>query len=95
MKGWRDKGVFRNFAKFTGRHLYQSLFFDKIVGGAWNLLEEEALTKEFLCEFGKIFKNTFFTEQLWATDSVTSGFRAYRATALGGVLRRDPRNWVT
>ena len=24
------KGVFRNFAKFTGKHLYQSLFFYKV-----------------------------------------------------------------
>ena len=26
------KGVFRNFIKFTGKHLCQSLFFNKIAG---------------------------------------------------------------
>ena len=26
------KYVLRNFAKFTGKHLYQSLFFDKVAG---------------------------------------------------------------
>ena len=26
------KGVFRNFAKFIGKHLCQSLFFNKVVG---------------------------------------------------------------
>ena len=26
------KGVLRNFAKFTGNHLYQSLFFNKVAG---------------------------------------------------------------
>ena len=26
------KGVLRNFAKYTGKHLCQSLFFDKVVG---------------------------------------------------------------
>ena len=26
------KGVLRNFAKFTGKHLLQSLFFDKDAG---------------------------------------------------------------
>ena len=26
------KGVLRNFAKFTGKHLYQSLFFNKVAG---------------------------------------------------------------
>ena len=25
-------GVLRNFAKFTGKHLYQSLFFNKVAG---------------------------------------------------------------
>ena len=29
---FRKKGVFRNFAKFTGKHLRQSLFFNKVVG---------------------------------------------------------------
>ena len=26
------KGVFRNLEKFTGKHLYQSLFFEKVAG---------------------------------------------------------------
>ena len=26
------KGIFRNFTKFTGKHLRQSLFFNKVVG---------------------------------------------------------------
>ena len=29
------KGVLRNFAKFTGKHLCQSLFFNKVAGGAF------------------------------------------------------------
>ena len=29
-----EKGVLRNFAKFTGKHLCQGLFFNKVVGGA-------------------------------------------------------------
>ena len=28
---WK-KGVLRNFVKFTGKHLCQSLFFDKVAG---------------------------------------------------------------
>ena len=27
-----EKGVLRNFAKFTGKHLSQSLFFKKVAG---------------------------------------------------------------
>ena len=26
------KGVLKNFAKFTGKHLYRSLFFNKVLG---------------------------------------------------------------
>ena len=29
-----EKGVLRNFAKFTGEHLCQSHFFNKVAGGA-------------------------------------------------------------
>ena len=32
------KGVLRNFAKFTGKHLCQSLFFNKVASGACNFL---------------------------------------------------------
>ena len=42
------KCVLRNFAKFTGKHLCQRLFF-KI----------EPLTQMFSCEFCEISKNTF------------------------------------
>ena len=50
------KGVLRNFAKFTGKHLCQSLFFNK-----------ETLALVFSCKFCEISKNTFFTEHLWTT----------------------------
>ena len=43
------KGVLRNFAKFTGKHLLHSLFFDK----------KETLVQVFSCEFCELFKNTF------------------------------------
>ena len=40
------KGVLRNFAKFTGKHLCQNLFFNKVAG--------------LSSKFCKISKNTFF-----------------------------------
>ena len=43
------KGVRKNFAKFTGKHLCQSFFFKK-----------ELLAKVFSCEFWEISNNTFF-----------------------------------
>ena len=44
-----EKGVLRNFAKLTGKHLCQSLFIIK-----------ETLAQMFSCEFCEISKNIFF-----------------------------------
>ena len=43
------KEVLKNFAKFTGKHLWQNLFFKK-----------EALAQAFCCEFCEISKNAIF-----------------------------------
>ena len=56
------KGVFRQFAKFTGKHLCQSLFFNKVAGlrpKACNFIKKESLAQVFSCEFCEISKNTF------------------------------------
>ena len=45
------KGVLRKFAKFLGKHLYQSLFFNKVAGLPVN--------------FVKCLRTSFFTEHLW------------------------------
>ena len=51
------KGVLKNFAKFTGKHLCQSLCFNKVEG--LNFIEKETLAEVFFCKFCEIFKNTF------------------------------------
>ena len=51
---WRcsvKRGVLRNFGKFTGKHLCQNLFLDK-VAGLWN-------SQVFSREFSEISNNTF------------------------------------
>ena len=56
------KGVLRNFAKFTGKHLCQSLLFNKVAGlrpQACNFIKKETLAQVLSCEFHKISKNTF------------------------------------
>ena len=53
------KGVLGNFAKFTGKHLCQSLFFNKVAGGACNFIKKETLAQVFSCEFCEISKNIF------------------------------------
>ena len=62
------KGVLRNFVKFTGKHLCQSLFFNKVAAPA-TLLKKETLTQVFSSEFYEISKNTCSTEHLWTTAS--------------------------
>ena len=54
------KGVFRNFAKFTGKQLRQSLFFNNVVDlRPAALLKKEALAQVFPCEFCEMSKNPF------------------------------------
>ena len=43
------KGVLRNFAKFTGKHLWQSLFFNEVTGlRPATLLKRDSCTGVFL-----------------------------------------------
>ena len=63
------KGILRNFVKFTGKHLCQSLFFNK-VAKACSLIKEDTLAQVLSYEFYEISKNIFFTEHFWATASV-------------------------
>ena len=49
------KSVFRSFAKPTGKHLCQSLFFNKKRG--------------FCCKFCEVFQNIFFIEHVWTALS--------------------------
>ena len=53
------KGILRNFAKFTGKHLCQSLFFIKVPGLRPTTLLKKTLTRLFSSEFCEICKNTF------------------------------------
>ena len=58
------KGVLRNFAKFTGKHLYQSLFFNKVAGKPATLLKKRFWHRCFPVNFAKFLRTPFLTEQL-------------------------------
>ena len=58
------KGVLINFAKFTGKQLCQSLFFNKLV------LKKILWHRCFSVNFAKFLRTTFLTEHLWVTASV-------------------------
>ena len=52
-----EKGVLRNFAKFAGKHLCQSLFFNKVAGGADN--------KGFTSVPSKVSRNVTVLKKFW------------------------------
>ena len=58
------KGVLRNFAKFTGKHLCQRLFF-KVAGlRPATLLKKSLRHRCFPVNFAKFLRTPFFTEHL-------------------------------
>ena len=68
------KGVPRNFEKFTGKHLCQSLFFNKFPGLFFNkvevirsatLLKKRLWHRCFPGNFLKFLRTPFFTEHIW------------------------------
>ena len=55
---WK-KGFLRNFVKFTGKYLFQSLLFNKVAGPC-NFIQKETVAQVFSYEFCEISRNTFF-----------------------------------
>ena len=59
------KGVLRNFTKFTGKHLCESLFFNKVAGLACNFIKKRLWHRCFPVNFVKFLRTPFFIEHLW------------------------------
>ena len=61
-----EKGVLRNFTKFTGKHLRQSLFFNKVLGlRLTTILKKRLWHTCFPVNFVKFLRTPFLTEHLW------------------------------
>ena len=59
------KVTHENFTKFTGKHMYQSLFFNKGAGPKpATLLKNKLLQRFSPVNFGKFIRTSFFIEQL-------------------------------
>ena len=55
------KGILRNFAKFTGKHLCQGLFFNQVVGlGPAALLKKRLWHRCFPVNFAKFLRTPFY-----------------------------------
>ena len=64
------KGVVRNFAELTGKHLCQGLFFDKVTClESCNLIKKRLWQMCFSVNFAKFVRMSFVTEHLWTTGS--------------------------
>ena len=60
------KGVLSNFTKFTGKHLCQRLFFNKVAGlRPATLLKRSLWHRCFPVNFVKFLRTPFFMEHLW------------------------------
>ena len=60
------KIVLRNFAKFTGKHLCQGLFFNKVAGLTPTTLFKKRLWRRcFPVNFAKFLRTPFIIEHLW------------------------------
>ena len=58
---FRKKGALRNFAKFTGKHLWQRLFFNKVAGlRPATLLKKSLWHRCFPVNFVKFLRTPFF-----------------------------------
>ena len=60
------KGVVRNFAKFTGKHLHQILFLKKVAGVRPATLLKRDSDTGFSCEFCEISKNILLLQNTGA-----------------------------
>ena len=61
-----EKGVLRNFAKVTGKHLCQSLFLNKVAGlRRATLLKKGLRHRYFPASFVKFLRPPFLKEHLW------------------------------
>ena len=57
------------FTKFTGKHLYQSLFLIKLQALGLQFIRKKTVAHVFFCEFYEVFKSAFSIEHLRATAS--------------------------
>ena len=56
------KGILRNFAKLTGKHLCQSLFFNRVAG--LQLYKKRLCHRSFPVNFAEFLRTPFLTEHL-------------------------------
>ena len=80
------KVVLRNVTKFTGKHLCQSLFFNKIAGlRPATLFKKRLWHKCFPVNFARFLRSTFFTEHLQTTAFIIRHQEAFSLSKIFGI----------
>ena len=89
------KGVLRNFAKFTGKLLCQSLFFNKVAGVSFLI---KTLAEVFSFEFCEISKSTYSQRAPQVAASIKKLhvyiFERFTCSRPANLLRRDSNTSV-
>ena len=72
------KGVLRNLTKFTGKHLCQSLFFNKVAGlGPATLLKKRLWHRYFSVNYAKFSRTPSLQKHLLVTASLKKVISKY------------------
>ena len=88
------KSVLKNFAKFTGTDLSQSLFFNKVAGlRPTTLFKERLWHRCFPVNFAKFSRTPLFIEHLWwlLLESISRTFRHQITQNLTILQKQSPR----
>ena len=89
------KSVLRNFTKFTGKQLCQSLFFLKKKALACNFIKKETLAQMLCCEYCEISKNTFFYRTpLLAASKERKATKSILNLLLVNLLENFEHSWL-
>ena len=104
LKSRRDvffkKYVFRNFAKFTGKHLRQSLYFDKVAGmRTATLLKERLWNRCFRVNFAKFLRTPFLQKTsggyFWKSQKNDMKFRKIKVNKSVHIAKWRQRYYKT
>ena len=87
------KDVLRNFAKFTGKHLCQSLCFNKVRPAT--LLKMRLWNRCFPVNFAKFLRTHFFIEHLWWLLLIFDMFLKYVTVKRTTKVHIQPVTWST
>ena len=80
------KSVLKNFAKFTGKHLWWRLFLNKVAG--INFIKRETPAQVFSCGFCEDFKNTWADrgDCFWAVLMIVYNFKVISSRGTLAIL---------